>query len=106
MIDQIVTGNSVSVKVNNDVGNFFQTKKGLTQDDPLSPILFNLVANMLAILIFEAKSSEKFKGVVTHLVEDGLSILHYATIMFLEHDTIKPKDLKLVLIITFEQLSD
>src|SRR5438128_12144865 len=31
-------GGSVAVNVNNDIGNFFQTKKGLGQDDPLSPI--------------------------------------------------------------------
>ncbi|XP_062188905.1 uncharacterized protein LOC133892218 [Phragmites australis] len=105
-IDQIVRGGSVSVKVNDDVGNFFQTKKGLRQGDPLSPILFNLVADMLTTLIFRAKSNGKFKRVVPHLVEDGLSILQYAddTILFLDHDMIKAKDLKLVLS-TFEQLS-
>src|SRR5438132_2509435 len=35
------TGGSVAIKVNDDVGHYFQTKKGLRQDDPLSPILFN-----------------------------------------------------------------
>jgi len=42
-IDQIMRGGSVNIKVNDDVGNFFETKKGVRQGDPLSPILFNLV---------------------------------------------------------------
>jgi hypothetical protein len=45
----------VGVKVNDDVGRFFKTKKGLRKGDPLSPLLFNLVADMLATLIERAK---------------------------------------------------
>jgi retron-type reverse transcriptase len=41
----------VGVKVNDDIGHYFQTKKGLRQGDPLSPTLFNIVVDMLAILI-------------------------------------------------------
>jgi hypothetical protein len=105
-IEKIVTGGSVSVKVNDDVGHFFQTKKGLRQGDPLSPVLFNLVADMLAVLIERSKSLDQFNGLVPHLVEDGLSILQYAddTILFLEDDLEKAKNLKLVLS-AFEKLS-
>lgn len=47
---------SVGIKVNNDVGHFFQTKKGVRQGDPLSPVIFNIVVDMLAILLCRAKS--------------------------------------------------
>jgi hypothetical protein len=65
-IDQIVRGSSVNIKVNDDVGHFFQTKKGVKQGDPLSPILFNLVTDMLATLIFRAKSNGK-SGELSHI---------------------------------------
>jgi hypothetical protein len=37
-----------SKKVNDDIGNYFQTLKGLWQGDPLSPIFFNIVADMFS----------------------------------------------------------
>jgi len=48
---------------------------------------------MLVTLIFWAKSNGKIRGVVPHLVDDGLSILQYAddTILFLDHDTLQAR---------------
>jgi hypothetical protein len=47
-------------------------------------MLFNIVADMLAIIIECAKADGKIEWVVSHVVDDGLSILQYAydTIMF------------------------
>jgi hypothetical protein len=58
------------------------------QGDPHSPILFNLVANMLAILVSRSKNNVQFSGQVPNLVDDNLSILQYAdnTILFMEND--------------------
>jgi hypothetical protein len=55
-VKSMVTGGSVGIKVNNNVGPYFQTKRGLRQGDPMSPILFNIVADMLALLINRAKN--------------------------------------------------
>jgi hypothetical protein len=51
----MVTGESVGIKVNDDICPYFQTEQGLGQGDPMSPILFNIVADMLALLINRAK---------------------------------------------------
>jgi len=81
-------GGSVGIKVNDNIGHYFQTKKGLRQGDSMSPIFFNIIADMLAILIKRAKDDGQIRGVIPHLVEDGLSILQYAddTILFMDHD--------------------
>ena len=65
------------------------------------------MADMLAVMIERAKVDGQMDGVVNHLVDGGLSILQYAddTILFMDHDLEKAKNLKLVLLV-FEQLSD
>jgi hypothetical protein len=105
-IQEFVSRGSVGVKVNDDIGHYFQTYKGLRQGDPLSLILFNLVADMLAILIARAKEDGQVDGLIPHLVDGGISILHYADdmIIFMEHDLEKALNMKLILCI-FEELS-
>lgn len=66
---------SVSVKVNDEMGHFFQTRKVLWQGDPLLLVLFNLIVDMLAVLIEMSMKHDQFNGVVPHLVEGGFSIL-------------------------------
>jgi hypothetical protein len=106
LIDQFVRGGSVRIKVNDDIGHYFQTMKGLRQCDPLSLMLFNIVSDMLAILIARAKEDGQIGSLIPHLVEGGISILQYAdeTILFLEHDIEKVVNIKLILRF-FEELS-
>ena len=100
-INQFVSQGSVGIKVNDDLGHYFQTKKGLRQEDPVSPILFNIVADMLAIIIARAKEDGQVEGLIPHLVEGGVSILQYAdgTILFMSHDLEKALNMKLILCI-------
>jgi hypothetical protein len=87
------------------MGSYFQTKKEPRHGDPLPPILFNIVADMLAIIISRAKDAGQVKGVVPRLVEDGLSILHIdGTVIFMDHDIKQANKMKLLLRV-FEQLS-
>ena len=53
----------------------------------MSPILFNIVVDMLIILIGRAKDAGQVGGLVPHLVDGGISILQYAddTIIFMKH---------------------
>ena len=71
-VRNFVAGDSVAIKVNNETGHYFQTKKGLRQGDPLLPILFNIVPDMLAVMIERAKSAGQFEGVVPDDVGDGV----------------------------------
>jgi hypothetical protein len=51
LINNSVSGGSAAIKFNDDKGHYFQIRKGLRQNDPLSPMLYNIVADMLAIMI-------------------------------------------------------
>ena len=88
LVANFVQGGSVGIRVNDDIGHYFQTHKGLRQGDPLSPMLFNIVADILAILIARAKEDGQVGCLIHHLVEGGISIQKYAddTIFFMEND--------------------
>jgi hypothetical protein len=68
----------------------------------LSPILFNLVPDMLTVLISRAKEEGQITGLVPHIN----SILQYTddTILFMENDLEQAKNMKLLLC-AFEKLS-
>ena len=106
LVQKFTQGGNVNIKVNDQLGSYFQTRKGLRQGDPMSPILFNIVVDMLAIMIARAKEAAQVEGVIPNLIHDGLSILQYAddTVIFMSHDVEKAVNMKLLLT-TFEQLS-
>ena len=74
-VARFVQGGNVGTRVNDDMGHYFQTRKGLKQGDSLPPILFNIVADMLAVLIGRAKEDGQVGGLIPHLVDRGVSIL-------------------------------
>jgi hypothetical protein len=53
----------MGVTINNVEGQKkFQTDKGLRQGDPLSPILFNLVVDVLSRMLCKASSANLIRG--------------------------------------------
>jgi hypothetical protein len=69
-------------------------------------MLFNVVANMLAMIIASAKEDGLLGGIIPHLVEGEDGILHYANniILFMEQVVEKAVNMKLILYM-FEHLS-
>jgi hypothetical protein len=62
-------------------------------------MLFNIVVDMLAILIARAKEDGQVESLIPHLVAGWVFILQYAddTIPFMEHDLEKTVNMKLIL---------
>jgi hypothetical protein len=87
-IASFMKGVHIGIKVNDQVDQNFQTRKGIRQGDPLSPILFNIVVDMLAVLVNRAKNEGQISGVIQNIIDDGLSILQSTddTILFMDHN--------------------
>jgi phage gp46-like protein len=50
-----VQGGIFGIRVNEHIGHYHQAKNGLRQCDLLSSVLFNIVVDMLAVLIARGK---------------------------------------------------
>jgi hypothetical protein len=59
---------------------------GLRQGDPLSHLLFNLVVDVLPIMLKRARDAGLIKGLIPELVEGGLTHLQYSNdiVIFIE----------------------
>ena len=49
-------------------------EKDGAKSDPIPPILFNIIADMFAILIEHAKEEGSVEGLLSHITEGGVSI--------------------------------
>jgi hypothetical protein len=66
------------------------------QANALSPVLFKIVMDMLAILTERAELNVEISGIVPHMVDDDLSILWYTddvVISWIMHELEKAKNL-------------
>ena len=87
-ISLAVETGKVCININGEQGEYFRTFKGLRQGDPLSPLLFDAIADALGTMIGAAKEAGHLRGLVPHLIEGGITHLQYAddTVLFLELD--------------------
>jgi hypothetical protein len=69
---QAVQGGRVAVDLNGERGPFFRSFKGVKQGDPLSPLLFNFLADALSAMLTVASRAGDITGLVPHLDEDQL----------------------------------
>lgn len=67
-----VMGGKVCVNVNGERSPYFRTFRCSRQGDPLSPLLFNLVAEALGVLLDKASKKGHIRGVLEDLISGGL----------------------------------
>jgi hypothetical protein len=95
---QVVSGGTLSVKINDKMGAYFASHKGVRQGDPLSPILFNLVADYLTRMIRKAQDNGLIVGLADNLIPKGVAVLQYAddTIICLKDGMDNARNMKLL----------
>jgi hypothetical protein len=89
----------VCININGKRSQYVITYQGLKQGDPLSPILFNLVVDVLGALMNKAARKNKIKGLMTHLIEEGITHIQYAddTLLMVERDDKSLTNMKFIL---------
>jgi hypothetical protein len=102
----LVKNGSIAIRINDSNSGYFRPGKGLRQGDPLSPLVFNRVADVFARILIRAAKRGRITGLLTSLYLKGIISLHYAddTLLFQDHDFQAACHLKW-LMVCFEHLS-
>ena len=72
-ISAILSTSSTKILLNSRPGRRIYHARGLRQGDPLSPLLFNLVADALGVLLDKAVGKGNLTGVLGDLIPGGIS---------------------------------
>lgn len=105
-MDCILLRGSFGIRLNDGESPFFETTRGLRQGDPLSPILFNLVADVFTKILAKAAAAELISGLLPAVQQVRVVNLQYAddTLLFVGNNIHQARNLKWFLSL-FEQLS-
>ncbi|XP_071683220.1 uncharacterized protein [Lolium perenne] len=103
---QLVSGGQTVISINGEVGPFFRNKRGVRQGDPLSPLLFNFIGEVLSGILSAAASAGHIHGLVPHLLPGGITHLQYAddTLILIQGSDEDIANLKFLLM-CFEDMS-
>lgn len=105
-LESLLHRGSVGVRINDTNSDFFIADKGVRQGDPVSPLLFNLVADVFTRMLKKAANNNLIAGVFPPSNPAGVISMQYAddTLLFLDDNINHARNLKWLLS-CFEHLS-
>jgi hypothetical protein len=59
---QLISGGKTTISINGETGPYFRNKRGVRQGDPISPLLFDFVADELDAILTRAKGGWSYSG--------------------------------------------
>ena len=80
-IKKVVSNGTVSVKLNDKIEPYFVSHKRVRQGNPLSPILFNFVADCMARMVRKAQYAGIITGLASNLIPNGVVLLQYDCVL-------------------------
>jgi hypothetical protein len=97
---QLVSGGQTASNLNGEIGTYFRNTRGVRKGDPLSPLLFDFMADSLAAILTRAKEAGHLQGVVPHLIPGGVTHLQYTddTMVMIEPSQLVMANLKFLLL--------
>lgn len=98
--EESYSGGSICLRINHENSSLFKPDKGLRQGGPLSPLMFNLVADVFTRMLLKAARNDLISDLLPRAVEGGVISLQYedGTLLFLEDNLEKANNLKWLLI--------
>lgn len=107
-LNQIFESSRMSVLINGSFTKEFKPSRGLRQGDPLSPLLFLIVGEVLHSLLSEAEKKEMFSGVCYYGNSNFMSHLQFAddTVLFIKNDLHSVLGIKSQVLRTINRLKD
>jgi hypothetical protein len=94
MISGLLTTSSTQILLNGIPGGFIAHQRGLRQGDPLSPMLFILVMDILSLLVQRASEEGHLQPLASRQLNHRISIYAGDTVIFMKPN---PTDINLVL---------
>jgi hypothetical protein len=97
---QLVSRGQTASNLNGEIGTYFCNARGVRKGDPLSPLLFDFMADSLAAILTRAREAGHLHGVVTHLIPGGVTHLQYTddTMVMIEPSQLVMANLKFLLL--------
>jgi hypothetical protein len=104
-ITKIILGGSVSVVPNGEESPTFKTGKGVRQGGALSPLLFNLVGDVMTRMLSRAANNKLIKDALDQFRPGSIVSLQYTddTLLFSNSEVSYLKNLKIILAL-FERI--
>jgi hypothetical protein len=82
IIEGLLHNGSVGVRINDCNSNFFLTSRGVRQGDPISPILFNFMADVFTKILYKAASGGKIAGLMQGMGRGVSSVCNMLMILY------------------------
>jgi hypothetical protein len=73
IIKGLLHNGSMGVRLNDENSDFFLTSRGVRQGDPISPIIFNFMADVFTKMLVKAAASRQLVGLMQEMGNGGRS---------------------------------